>query len=169
MLYLHTAKHSNIYSTQKYLDLYWVLMFQCSYAACYCEENVYKICEAMLAHHSGGGEAELGKASVVFVSNKKRVVPLWRQKAGRDEEKLVIWDYHVILIYRPDHRRDTVLSVYSRSSPVITSHPRLTSHLSVYTAHMHLTLHLCSGKCGPVFFFFLFSASASLLRQFSSP
>ena len=82
-------------------------MFQCSYAACYCEENVYKICEAMVAHHSGGGEAELGKASVVFVSNKKRVVPLWRQKAGRDEEKLVIWDYHVILIYRPDHRRDT--------------------------------------------------------------
>ena len=84
-----------------------MLMFQCSYAACYCEENVYKICEAMVAHHSGGGEAELGKASVVFVSNKKRVVPLWRQKAGRDEEKLVIWDYHVILIYRPDHRRDT--------------------------------------------------------------
>ena len=33
-----------------------------------------------------------------------QVVPLWRQRAGRDEEKLVIWDYHVILIYRPDER-----------------------------------------------------------------
>ena len=31
-------------------------------------------------------------------------MPLWRQKAGRDEEKLVIWDYHVIFIYRPDER-----------------------------------------------------------------
>ena len=31
-------------------------------------------------------------------------MPLWRQRAGRDEEKLVIWDYHVILIYKPDER-----------------------------------------------------------------
>ena len=34
------------------------------------------------------------------MSNKKQVVPLWRQKAGKDEEKLVIWDYHVLLILR---------------------------------------------------------------------
>jgi len=74
---------------------------QCSYAACYCEENVYKICQSMSDSDS---DSELTKCSVVFVSNKKRVVPLWRQKAGRDEEKLVIWDYHVILIYRPDDR-----------------------------------------------------------------
>lgn len=33
-----------------------------------------------------------------------QVVPLWRQRAGRDEEKLVIWDYHVIFIYKPDER-----------------------------------------------------------------
>ena len=121
-----------------------MLMFQCSYAACYCEENVYKICEAMVAHHSGGGEAELGKASVVFVSNKKRVVPLWRQKAGRDEEKLVIWDYHVILIYRPDHRRDTAAcSVYTpdphSSSPPILASAR--SYISQHNTHApHLTL-----------------------------
>lgn len=76
---------------------------QCSYAACYCEENVYKICAAIRDSREGGPE-ELAKAWVVFVSNKKRVVPLWRQKAGKDEEKLVIWDYHAVLIYRPDHR-----------------------------------------------------------------
>ena len=74
---------------------------QCSYAACYCEENVYKICQSLANTDQG----ELSKAWAVFVSNKKRVVPLWRQKAGRDEEKLVIWDYHVILIYRPDTDR----------------------------------------------------------------
>lgn len=73
---------------------------QCSYAACYCEENVFKICQSL----KDNSENELDKCYAVFVSNKKRVVPLWRQKAGRDEEKLVIWDYHVIFIYRPDDR-----------------------------------------------------------------
>jgi len=73
---------------------------QCSYAACYCEENVYKICQTM----ADTNPEELIKCWVVFVSNKKRVVPLWRQKAGKDEEKLVIWDYHVVLLYRPDDR-----------------------------------------------------------------
>ena len=119
-------------------------MFQCSYAACYCEENVYKICEAMLAHHSGGGEAELGKASVVFVSNKKRVVPLWRQKAGRDEEKLVIWDYHVILIYRPDHRRDTsqcLLQILTRHHLSSSPHLAPIHAISLHSTHApHLTL-----------------------------
>lgn len=73
---------------------------QCSYAACYCEENVYKLCENVAKNTP----AEVDKCYAVFVSNKKRVVPLWRQKAGRDEEKLVIWDYHVVFIYRPDDR-----------------------------------------------------------------
>jgi len=72
---------------------------QCSYAACYCEENVYKLCESV--HKS---TQEIEKCFAVFVSNAKRVVPLWRQKAGRDEEKLVIWDYHVVFIYKPDQR-----------------------------------------------------------------
>jgi hypothetical protein len=76
-------------------------LFQCSYAACYCEENVYKLCEAV---RTNAPAAELEKCYAVFVSNKKRVVPLWRQKAGREEERLVIWDYHVVFIYRPDDR-----------------------------------------------------------------
>ena len=58
---------------------------------------------------------------VVFVSNKKKVVPLWRQKAGRDEEKLVIWDYHVILIYRPDERT-LVYDLDSEAETAVT-HP----------------------------------------------
>jgi len=73
---------------------------ECSYAACFCEENVWKLCD----HVRTTAPNELSKAFVVFVSNKKQVVPLWRQRAGRDEEKLVIWDYHVILIYKPDER-----------------------------------------------------------------
>ena len=83
----------------------------------------------------------------MFVSNRKQVVPLWRQRAGRDEEKviknieymiaikriklfvlltnisflffkniclkLVIWDYHVILVYKSDDRRCLVFDLDS--------------------------------------------------------
>ena len=109
----------------------------CSYAPCFCEENVWKLCahiqartpapaltDASAAAPTATGSAssdaaanggasgaagartssELSKCHVVFVSNEKQVVPLWRQKAGKDEEKLVIWDYHAILVYKPDHR-----------------------------------------------------------------
>ena len=73
---------------------------ECSYAACFCEENVWKLAD----HVRTTAPAELLKCYTVFVSNKKQVVPLWRQRAGRDEEKLVIWDYHVIFVYKPDER-----------------------------------------------------------------
>jgi len=73
---------------------------ECSYAACFCEENVWKLCD----HVRSTAKEELAKSFVIFVSNKKQAVPLWRQRAGRDEEKLVIWDYHVIFIYKPDER-----------------------------------------------------------------
>merc|ERR1719347_336513 len=73
---------------------------KCSYAACYCEENVYKLCETLSANFP----TEVAKCYAVFVSNRKRVVPLWKQKAGKDEEKLVIWDYHVIFLYQPEEK-----------------------------------------------------------------
>lgn len=34
---------------------------------------------------------ELSKCYAVFVSNDGRTVPLWRQKAGRGDDKVVIW------------------------------------------------------------------------------
>ena len=77
---------------------------------------------------------------------------------GRGEARHLGLPRHPHLQTRPQARHQSVFSVYSRPSLVITSHPRLSSQLSVYTTHMHLTLHLCSGKCGPDFFFFLFSA-----------
>lgn len=72
----------------------------CSYFPCYCEENVWKLCQDVSIRHP----SELCKCSVVFVSNEKRTVPMWRQRAGKDEEKLVIWDYHVLFLYHPDDR-----------------------------------------------------------------
>ncbi len=41
------------------------------------------------------------------------MVPLWRQKAGKDEEKLVIWDYHVLFLYRPEEKRCLVFDLDS--------------------------------------------------------
>ncbi|QQP37935.1 Protein N-terminal glutamine amidohydrolase [Caligus rogercresseyi] len=73
---------------------------RCSYHPCFCEENVWKLADGVRSKSPG----ELAKTYVVFVSNKKQVVPLWRQKAGRDEDQLVVWDYHVIFIYKPDER-----------------------------------------------------------------
>eukprot|EP00095_Tigriopus_kingsejongensis_P005849 snap_masked-scaffold697_size109876-processed-gene-0.13 protein:Tk05849 transcript:snap_masked-scaffold697_size109876-processed-gene-0.13-mRNA-1 annotation:"protein n-terminal glutamine amidohydrolase" len=77
------------------------LAANCSYAPCFCEENVWKIADHV---RRGSSVSEIQKSHVIFVSNKKQVVPLWRQKAGKDEEKLVIWDYHVLFLYKPDQR-----------------------------------------------------------------
>ncbi|CAK9812473.1 Protein N-terminal glutamine amidohydrolase [Anthophora plagiata] len=66
----------------------------------YREENVWKLCQDVATRHG----SELQHCCVVFVSNSWRSVPLWRQRAGKDEDKLVVWDFHVILIYAPDER-----------------------------------------------------------------
>lgn len=51
------------------------------------EENVWKLCEQVKKTRP----AELSKCYAVFVSNEGRTVPLWRQKAGRGDDKVVIW------------------------------------------------------------------------------
>lgn len=51
------------------------------------EENVWKLCEQVNKQHPN----ELSKCYAVYVSNERRTVPLWRQKAGRGEDKLVVW------------------------------------------------------------------------------
>ncbi|KAF5299580.1 hypothetical protein FQR65_LT09385, partial [Abscondita terminalis] len=62
------------------------------------EENVYKLCQEVKKNHAN----ELAKCFAVFISNSSRTVPLWRQRAGKDDDKLVIWDYHVIFLYQPE-------------------------------------------------------------------
>ncbi|XP_028428409.1 protein N-terminal glutamine amidohydrolase [Perca flavescens] len=65
----------------------------CVYTSCYCEENVWKLCEFVRAERT----APLEHLFVVFISNENRTVPLWKQKSGRGDQP-VIWDYHVILL-----------------------------------------------------------------------
>ena len=67
---------------------------ECSYAACFCEENVWKLCD----HVRTTAPNELSKAFVVFVSNKKQVSLLFTY------------------IYLPPILTDPVISVYIRKS-----------------------------------------------------
>jgi len=73
---------------------------QCTYTPCYCEENVWKLCDSVRKEFP----SEIDYCHVAFISNQKRMVPMWRQKAGKNEEKLALWDYHVIFLYNPDDR-----------------------------------------------------------------
>ncbi|KAF7645031.1 hypothetical protein LDENG_00211490 [Lucifuga dentata] len=79
----------------------------CVYTSCYCEENVWKLCEFVEKQRT----ASLQEVLVVFISNQNRTVPLWKQKSGTGD-KPVIWDYHVILLH---NKRDDAL-VYDLDS-----------------------------------------------------
>ncbi|XP_013775049.1 protein N-terminal glutamine amidohydrolase-like [Limulus polyphemus] len=69
---------------------------ECIYTPCYCEENVWKLCEFVAKE-----QPELIKyCYVVFISNENQRVPLWNQRAG-NADNLTVWDYHVILIHTP--------------------------------------------------------------------
>ncbi|KAL7194382.1 hypothetical protein ACSBR1_034735 [Camellia fascicularis] len=64
----------------------------------YCEENVYLLCKKL--YTSGVADAEGSDLFVVFISNEKKQVPLWHQKASQRADGVVLWDYHVICIQR---------------------------------------------------------------------
>lgn len=72
-----------------------IVLDQCHYTPHYCEENVWKLADKIRLENN----KYLQYSSVVFVSNHNSLVPLWKQKAGKDTEGLVVWDYHVFLIY----------------------------------------------------------------------
>lgn len=57
------------------------------YVPDFSEENVWKLCQDVATRHP----SELQHCHVVFVSNPRRSVPLWRQRSGKDEDKLVVW------------------------------------------------------------------------------
>ncbi|XP_034535302.1 protein N-terminal glutamine amidohydrolase [Notolabrus celidotus] len=65
----------------------------CIYTSCYCEENVWKLCEFVRMERT----TPLEDLFVVFISNENRQVPLWKQKSGRGDQP-VVWDYHVVLL-----------------------------------------------------------------------
>ncbi|CAI2162745.1 12539_t:CDS:2 [Funneliformis geosporum] len=61
------------------------------YTPCYCEENVYHLCKAF---------GKLDDIYVCFISNENRSIPIWKQRASKFHDGIVIWDYHVILLVK---------------------------------------------------------------------
>nr|XP_039255419.1 protein N-terminal glutamine amidohydrolase-like [Styela clava] len=67
---------------------------ECTYTKCYCEENVWKLCKYI----EDSGKIELlSNSYAIFISNHDRTIPLWKQKASKRSDTMVMWDYHVIL------------------------------------------------------------------------
>ncbi|KAH0617459.1 hypothetical protein JD844_015710 [Phrynosoma platyrhinos] len=67
----------------------------CVYTSCYCEENVWKLCEYIQRQN----QYPLEEFYAVFISNDRRMVPLWKQQAGCGEQP-VIWNFTMSLTYR---------------------------------------------------------------------
>ncbi|KAE9590139.1 putative protein glutamine amidohydrolase, alpha beta roll [Lupinus albus] len=62
----------------------------------YCEENVYLLCKKLCS--DGIENPEGSDLFVVFISNEKKQIPLWYQKASKRADGIILWDYHVICI-----------------------------------------------------------------------
>ncbi|MCJ8746246.1 hypothetical protein PDJAM_G00139600 [Pangasius djambal] len=67
---------------------------ECVYTSCYCEENVWKLCDYIQAQ----AVCPLDEVHAVFISNENKTIPIWKQKSSRGGEP-VIWDYHVVLLH----------------------------------------------------------------------
>uniref|UniRef100_A0A8C5KW33 Protein N-terminal glutamine amidohydrolase n=1 Tax=Jaculus jaculus TaxID=51337 RepID=A0A8C5KW33_JACJA len=63
-------------------------------AGCLYEENIWKLCEYIKTH----SQYSLEDCYAVFISNEKKMVPIWKQQA-RPGNGPVIWDYHVVLVH----------------------------------------------------------------------
>ncbi|KAG4996707.1 hypothetical protein AAZX31_10G091300 [Glycine max] len=62
----------------------------------YCEENVYLLCKKLC--NDGIANADGSDLFVAFISNEKKQIPLWNQKASKRADGVILWDYHVICI-----------------------------------------------------------------------
>eukprot|EP00899_Mesostigma_viride_P003513 jgi/Mesvir1/13162/Mv06127-RA.1 len=70
-----------------------------TYTKCYCEENVYLLCQSLAQR--GLADAAMRDLYVVFISNLNRTVAVHRQRSGHGDHGRVIWDYHVICLRIP--------------------------------------------------------------------
>lgn len=77
------------------------------YTSCYCEENVWHLARSLQDRtlQSPDWSAAGAACHVVFVSNRRRMIPLWRQSAHGDEDEPCLWDYHVFCTLSTDTER----------------------------------------------------------------
>ncbi|MCA9685236.1 MAG: hypothetical protein KC457_23845 [Myxococcales bacterium] len=58
----------------------------------YCEENVWHLC--------ADPSIATAERRVLFISNLRRRVAMWGQRASKDPSQPIAWDYHVVLLVR---------------------------------------------------------------------
>lgn len=68
---------------------------ECIYTSHYCEENIWMLVKKI----QETTPENLPNCFVVFISNENKYIPLWRQSSSKHENGLVVWDYHVIMVY----------------------------------------------------------------------
>ncbi|CAN4107224.1 unnamed protein product [Withania somnifera] len=60
------------------------------------EENTYLLCKMLC--DDGLADIDGSDLLVIFISNEKKQIPLWHQKASQCAEGVILWDYHVIYV-----------------------------------------------------------------------
>lgn len=66
------------------------------YTPYFCEENIWQLCRSFMSQG-----IDKDQLDILFLSNNKKKIILLNQQLGSLSE-VVVWDYHVILKYRPD-------------------------------------------------------------------
>ena len=84
----------------------------CIYTNCYCEENVWMLCN----HIKEKSPQSLGDVFVLFISNEEKSVPLWKQKSQKNPSYPVVWDYHVILLHSIKINDQFIQNIYDLDS-----------------------------------------------------
>ncbi|XP_051150504.1 protein N-terminal glutamine amidohydrolase [Andrographis paniculata] len=72
--------------------------FRFQHTPYYCEENVYLLCKKLA--EDGIAKSDASDLYVVFISNEKKQIPLWYQKASHRADGVILWDYHVICVQK---------------------------------------------------------------------
>uniref|UniRef100_A0A8D1ACX1 Protein N-terminal glutamine amidohydrolase n=1 Tax=Sus scrofa TaxID=9823 RepID=A0A8D1ACX1_PIG len=49
----------------------------CVYNSCYCEENIWKLCEYIKSHD----QYPLKECYAAFIFNERKMIPIWKQQA----------------------------------------------------------------------------------------
>eukprot|EP00211_Chloroparvula_japonica_P016543 CAMPEP_0119122850 /NCGR_PEP_ID=MMETSP1310-20130426/2985_1 /TAXON_ID=464262 /ORGANISM="Genus nov. species nov., Strain RCC2339" /LENGTH=210 /DNA_ID=CAMNT_0007112573 /DNA_START=44 /DNA_END=672 /DNA_ORIENTATION=+ len=77
-----------------------------TYTSCYCEENIWKLCESI----EKLGTLDMQRdVAVAIISNHGQTVPFWGHNAPDD---VVVWDYHVVALLRGPSRLDSRSSAW---------------------------------------------------------
>jgi hypothetical protein len=123
----------------------WPSHSDCRYTACYCEENVYLLAQALQPSLDPSQQ----HLFVVFVSNRAKLVPLWRQRAATAADAPVLWVRAVAWnSFIEGHRRRRWWQYPIPHAPAHHPHLLLLACLPACLQHYHVLLILASTQQG---------------------